>query len=882
MRFIAALIAALVFASCSESAAPSGDDDDVLPDVAEDVGEDVTADADDDATPDADPPSEPKISVQLVEDPALLPTGDGAEARLGKAWMIANDVARFYVQDTDVAAGINLYGGNLIDGVLLDGSGNPGPDRFREMFPIIRLKLATAETITVETAEDGEPFLRVRGTDLKTGVVEIIDALVGAPEGLDIWTDYSMVPGVPAVKITTTVRHPDGEGADLNAPLLGDLLAFGSQLTLFTETGGFVEPDSGKLNTIAGRGDGVSYAYVREDGDFTLPIVDSSFTGAFFDGGIASEGLHELQFSRWMIAGTGDIASALEVAHAIRGIEVVQIQGFVRELLTEDPIPDARVTVLSIGDGRHAINQAATEENGHYRLTVPPGTYEIIATAPGRRDTIQSEIPYDESLHLDLEMGTSGSLVVSTNGPAKITLENVNAEPFDPQLGVEHVEETRQKIYSPDGETTFTVKPGTYLATLSRGPEWSTHSETLDISEAEETILAIDLVHEVDTTGWLAGDFHQHTIGSLDSGMTHRDKVAENLAEGVEVPVTTDHDNVTDYRPAALEMGVEDLLHPMVGNEISVNSVGHFNAYPLPLDTEDPFLFVGSQFWAGRTIQELFDQVHEAAPESVIQINHPRDKGNAYFTWIGLDPVTGEATNPGEVIPDGFHGMEVNSDLGTPDQFTEESDTSMSLAAKGGQVPSMRDWFGLLGAGLPICAMGNSDSHDYGSKTGYPRTLLHVETDDPSAVTDSQVVNAIKGQRASISKGLFALFLVDDAVRMGHADPLTLDAEGSVSFDVVVRGPSWLGLNRVELYVNGRPMPLIDDPDNHALTIGGEGDLWVNSTITEGPFEWRRTVTMAPTEDTWIVVIARGAGSGEPVFSGEAFGYTNPLYIDVP
>jgi hypothetical protein len=194
----------------------------------------------------------------------------------------------------------------------------------------------------------------------------------------------------------------------------------------------------------------------------------------------------------------------------------------------------------------------------------------------------------------------------------------------------------------------------------------------------------------------------------------------------------------------------------------------------------------------------------------------------------------------------------------------------------------MRDWFGLLGAGLPICAMGNSDSHDYGSKTGYPRTLLHVETDDPSAVTDSQVVNAIKGQRASISKGLFALFLVDDAVRMGHADPLTLDAEGSVSFDVVVRGPSWLGLNRVELYVNGRPMPLIDDPDNHALTIGGEGDLWVNSTITEGPFEWRRTVTMAPTEDTWIVVIARGAGSGEPVFSGEAFGYTNPLYIDVP
>jgi len=488
----------------------------------------------------------------------------------------------------------------------------------------------------------------------------------------------------------------------------------------------------------------------------------------------------------------------------------------------------------------------------------------------------------DASLHVDLEMDAPGALVVSTNGPAKITLENVNAEAYDPQLGIPQVEETRRKIYSPTGETTFAVKPGTYTATLSRGPEWNTHSEELTVTAAEETLLAIDLLHEVDTDGWLGGDFHQHTTGSLDSNMNHRDKVSENLAEGVEVPVTTDHDNVTDYRPAAEELGVGHLLHPMVGNEISVNSVGHFNAYPLPLETVDPFQFVGSQFWAGRTIQELFDHVHAVAPESVIHINHPRDSGNAYFTWIGLDPVTGEATNPDEVVPTGFQGMEVNSEIGTPDQFTEESDSAISIAAKGGLVPSMRDWFGLLNAGHAICAMGNSDSHDHGSGTGYPRTYLHVGEDDPANISDADVVNAIKQQRASVGKGLFTLFLVEDAVRIGHADPLSLDEEGNVSFDVVVRGPSWLGLDRVELYVNGRPMFLIDDAEAQTLTFGEEGDLWVNASITEGPFEWRRTVTMAPTEDTWVVLLARGTGSGEPVFSGSSFGYTNPLYINVP
>ena len=307
MRTSLLCAAALCLAACSDPAPPADQQDvaaDVAADAAEDTQVDIAADTKEDVGPDTKNPPEPKITVQLVEDPNLLPTGDGAEARLGKAWMIANDVARFYVQDTDVAAGINLYGGNLIDGVLLDSAGNPGPDRFREMFPIIRLKLSTAEAITVETAEDGEPFLRVRGTDLKTGVVEMLDAIVGSPEELEIWTDYAMIAGVPAVKITTTVRHPEGEDGDLKSPLVGDLLAFGSQLTLFTETGGFVEPDSGTLNTIVGRGDGVSYAYVRDLGDFTLPLVDASFTGAFFEGGIDAAGVHEIAFTRWMAGAT--------------------------------------------------------------------------------------------------------------------------------------------------------------------------------------------------------------------------------------------------------------------------------------------------------------------------------------------------------------------------------------------------------------------------------------------------------------------------------------------------------------------------------------------------------------------------------------------------
>ena len=84
-------------------------------------------------------------------------------------------------------------------------------------------------------------------------------------------------------------------------------------------------------------------------------------------------------------------------------------------------------------------------------------------------------------------------------------------------------------------------------------------------------------------TAAVAGDFHQHTVGSIDSGRSLCNRVLEDTAEGLEYAATTDPDNVSDFGPCTRELNLGRWFGSMMGNEISVVGLGHFNAYPLTI-----------------------------------------------------------------------------------------------------------------------------------------------------------------------------------------------------------------------------------------------------------------------------------------------------------
>ena len=106
---------------------------------------------------------------------------------------------------------------------------------------------------------------------------------------------------------------------------------------------------------------------------------------------------------------------------------------------------------------------------------------------------------------------------------------------------------------------------------------------------AGPTRFELAIRREVPTDGLIACDTHVHTFTHSGHGDAKVEERAITLAgEGIELPIATDHDHLTDDLAAAAErMGVRAYFTPVVGDEVTTR-VGHFNAFPLPTDRPVP------------------------------------------------------------------------------------------------------------------------------------------------------------------------------------------------------------------------------------------------------------------------------------------------------
>ena len=98
--------------------------------------------------------------------------------------------------------------------------------------------------------------------------------------------------------------------------------------------------------------------------------------------------------------------------------------------------------------------------------------------------------------------------------------------------------------------------------------------------------IGLTMQREVATPGFVACDTHIHTLtfsGHGDSSLEER--MITLAAEGVELPIATDHNHTTNDRPAKQMLGLARYFTAVSGNEVTTK-VGHFNAFPL--DPEAP------------------------------------------------------------------------------------------------------------------------------------------------------------------------------------------------------------------------------------------------------------------------------------------------------
>ncbi len=424
----------------------------------------------------------------------------------------------------------------------------------------------------------------------------------------------------------------------------------------------------------------------------------------------------------------------------------------------------------------------------------------------------------------------------------------------------------RNVAYTITGEGTITVPPGDYEVLASRGLEWSIARQFITLRPGETTTWQPTLRREIDTTGWVSGDFHLHTLthsGHGDSNMPER--VISIVGEGVEFAVATDHNHNTDYRPTMHEVGATEHLTSVVGNEVST-PVGHFNAFPLDPDRK----IVEHRL---PTAVPLFKLIREEPNEygitPVIQLNHPRWADIHYFGQTGLDPITGTPTT--DRYSDDWDTLEIfneNENWGYYDP--DETD----LPVNSGTFSVLRDWFNLLNRGHTYAAVGNSDSHHVESEiAGVPRNYTQSSTDDPAAIDPREVAAALRENRVFTTSGPFVRFTVNNQP-MGATATARASRDGSarVRVSIEVQAASWIDVDRVKIVVNGDTIDTIPVPQdrtrvrlNTTRTIDLHADSWV-TLLVEGddslaPFVYdqgRPILPIAVLNPVWVDADADG------------------------
>jgi hypothetical protein len=394
------------------------------------------------------------------------------------------------------------------------------------------------------------------------------------------------------------------------------------------------------------------------------------------------------------------------------------------------------------------------------------------------------------------------------------------------------------------GETRLRLAPGAWEVTIARGLEFERHDESVTLGDGDEATVSATLARVLDTSGWVSGDFHLHTELSNDSLLPVVEALQILAAEGLDVAASTDHDFVTNYPAIMSRAGVSAYVQTVPGVEVSP-LWAHIQGYPLVADGD--LNAGGAPNWLGVGPSTIYAAIRERGDDAlggaIVQMNHPRKSPQGYFLRAGLDRDTGHTTATPEEV-----GLPPTEDLDNLDFDVIEV---WNGAIGEEETESFADYLALLTAGRRFTMVGNSDSHVRRNLAGSPRTFLDVGDDSPGAWDFTQVGDAMRAGRVTVSVGVFVT-----AELMG---PVT---GGMVPVHVRVQAPSWIEVSWLRFFA-GRDM-VLEQAIDPSLGDPVRLDTTVDVPVGALPF---------------VVVQAGGDRPAPPVVNDPPFGITNALWI---
>ncbi len=753
--------------------------------------------------------------------------------------VIQNEVVRFVIRNQKHSL-YSPYGGALVDADLVRADGEAAADTFFEMFPmtgLARIFYPSDMTIVDDGAKSGTAIVRFKGTD---GGMSLVDsAFPTSPLGVEVTVEYILAQSPMKVDV-------------------GQFLQFSSRTTAFYDDCGNDQDcllSDSSASWLASADGKVSYGVTLPKGK-TIKLMLAFDKLTILSGGtysIPTGG--EVVSRQFFIVGEGTIEDIRAKAKAIREEEQgkeVQVQVSLSDQWSEMNKALIRVRKSS-GEGTKGWVTATTPNSeGQAVLHLEPGTYEFHLTLPGAQETVlpSVEITSDGTNLVPLTANAAGWLRVSVTDeanapiPAALTLQSGADAPWT--TGV------TQYVAIQNGEATFPILAGDYTATVARGLVWSIERKNVKVVAGQVVDLSAKIHEAVDTTGFVMMNSHEHTENSIDSSVWVQDRIANALANGIELMTPTDHDFFGTRQPTIQEMGVEGQIKSSLGCEVSP-LWGHTTAAHCATPPTYPTYFAvqymqydeNGKVVRPTTATEIYTQAREEFGCFFLAVNHPY-RGGATFETYGVTATS----NPADAEP------KLNLHLVDALEVYNKDDNLNSILTE-----NLPAWFNLLNRGYSIAAIGGSDEHHYRGNYGNPRNMVMSSTDLPGEIDLDEVYQNVK-DHGSVVLGGPVIRLTVDGKGLGE----TVTAAGtSVEVHVVVEAPEWMGLEFVRVFVNGEMVKEFTPVETGVVLRLDE------------------TTNLDLVSDAWIVVLA-GSSLAEhemvPVSGKQPFSVTNPVFVD--
>ena len=789
--------------------------------------------------------------ARKIEESAELLEGSGAEGQEGDV-LLENSLLTVVIGAADRVYPFTASGGHVLDAALPDGA-----DRVRVMLPKLGpaargMPVYEQVEISSEGGEDTAAEVKATGHWSLDKAVEVV-------------TTYRLEPDSTALQITTQVKNTTSE--PLSDFVMSDRVYHGRTSRYVQGYGLYPRGREGDTDWFSFFSGHQTWGLFSGDGEPVWAKHKPGWSDLVYRT-VSVEPSQRRSYARNLVVVSGGPAVVARYAKSEEVAFDSRLRCTITDRETGEPIANAILDVRH-ADGGH-VGCLVSGEDGKASTRLPAGSYLLSCWLPGRPPALPRvpiKLKQDAERGLTLELGRSGQVDVRVtkrsfrkSGEGRPTSRTSAA-----RIAVEPGQELEEwpgfrapfhvpfaglaGLVGPSGRGRLSLPPvssstpGTYDLTSALGPLYDCISRRVEVA-SDGTAKAQFALEQVILPGdYVAVDFRQYTADSPGCSLERRESLLMNRCEGL--------DGVVRCRPwSRMEFGEE------AGNaapsfieaaEVRSSRCGSFTVIPSNWELDRERTQFEARPAAGCSAAELFNFLRMRFPEAVIQANHPLRESDGYLNLTGFSE--SEEAPTSEFSPH-FDALELLSGRDV-------------LAARKGLEP----WFKLLNEGKKVFITGGSGSRGLPvPEPGVARTYVHCpcEGDYPSPEELRKAIGGLRDRpNAFVTNGPFLRVTVDDKP-IGSLQTV----EGKATLHVQVMAPNWVGVERVQIYCNGR--------------------LWREIEVSERESVIRvdRKMELEPDSDCWLVVVAEGDEGMRPVYPGQGqdavipFAATNPLWLD--